>query len=101
MNAGRNWNEGGFCLEGLDLQMDQNDVSARALFLADGQVLVRKLDGMGYALDPQPFLVRAHYVSSAIELENDWQNIQKHLLAPESQSLLWISAPVCSVDLRA
>lgn len=68
--------------------MDIDATSSQALYLYKGRVLSRDMDGRGFPLDPQPFLVRAFYVSPEENLQLLWPNILVTLKEPKPKQML-------------
>jgi hypothetical protein len=74
--------------------MDLHATSAQALLLYKGKIFSRdNVSGEGFPLDPQPFLVRACYISSEEQLQQSWPTILTTLkdLMPKQMLQLLLS----------
>jgi hypothetical protein len=73
--------------------MDLHATTSQALLLYKGKVFGRDINGDGAPLDPQPFLVRACYVSPEENLQQLWPGILKILkeLVPKHMLQLLVS----------
>lgn len=69
--------------------MDQHATTAQALLLYNGKVFSRdNVSGEGFPLDPQPFLVRASYVTSEEQIQQSWPSILTTLKEPKPRQML-------------